>query len=111
MLLAQSPYVVRPALGLMLVALGGLTQAQEPANDAPPMKSEFKVDYRSPIRSYQVFSEPTPASWKESNDLVGRIGGWRAYARESRDGASTKPGAGPGPERDDPHAGHREKGR
>lgn len=105
MSLAQSSYVVRPALGLVLLALGGLTQAQQPAIDAPTMLPHFKVEYRSPIQSYQGFSEPVPVAWKESNDLVGRIGGWRAYARESSDGTrSIKPGLGS--ESDDPHAGH-----
>lgn len=109
MSLAKSSYVTRPALGLVLLVLGGLTNAQQPANSALTTLTTFKVEYRSPIRSYQGFSEPVPVSWKESNELVGRIGGWRAYARESRDGASIKPSLGS--ESDDPHAGHGESRR
>lgn len=109
MLLAQSSYVVRPALGLVLLAMGGLTQAQQPASAEPTMLHEFKVTYRSPIGSYQGFTDPVLVAWKESNDLVGRIGGWRAYARESRGGPNTKPSSES--ERDDPHAGHGESRR
>lgn len=109
MLLAQSSYVVRPALGLVLLAMGGLTQAQQPAIAEPTMLHEFKVTYRSPIGSYQGFTDPVLVAWKESNDLVGRIGGWRAYARESRGGPNIKPSSES--ERDDPHAGHGESRR
>lgn len=40
-----------------------------------------------------------PVPWREANEQVGRIGGWRAYAREAQtinaqDGAA---GAGPAP--------------
>lgn len=109
MLLAQSSYVVRPVLGLVLLVIGGLTQAQQPAIAERIAPSEFKVTYRSPIGSYHGFSDPVLASWKESNDLVGRIGGWRAYARESRGGPNIKPSTESG--NDDPHAGHGESRR
>jgi hypothetical protein len=49
-------------------------------------------------------------SWREANDRVRRVGGWRAYAREIQTGesaadearAATKPTAPAA----DPHAGH-----
>jgi hypothetical protein len=109
MLKAHSSYVVKLGFVVVLLVLSGLTQAQQHVTDATAMPPGFKVDYPSPIRSYQGFSEPTSAVWKEANDLVGRIGGWRAYARESRDGASVRPAGGS--ERDDPHAGHGESQR
>jgi len=109
MLLAQSSFVVRPALGLVLLAMVGLTQAQQPATAEPTKLPEFRVSYRSPIGNYQGFSDPVLTSWKESNDLVSQIGGWRAYARESLGGANLNPSIKS--ERVDPHAGHGESRR
>lgn len=56
-------------------------------------------------------------SWKEANDTVGRIGGWRAYAREAQQASRPAPvapaapaageTAGPAPAgRDAPHHRH-----
>lgn len=104
---AHSSYAVRLLFVVVLLVISGLTQAQQPVTDSTAVSPGFKVEYRSPIRSYQGFSEPSPAYWKEANDLVGRIGGWRSYARESRDVVSTRPASGS--ERDDPHAGHGER--
>ncbi len=41
--------------------------------------------YRSSLSDYRTLSEETPGSWKEINDTVGRIGGWRAYAKEAQE--------------------------
>lgn len=53
--------------------------------------------YRSSLAGYRLFSDEKLNSWKESNDQVGRIGGWRAYAKEAQEleaaGASTPSGA------------------
>lgn len=42
------------------------------------------VVYRSTLAGYHVFSDEKVGSWKEVNDNVGRIGGWRAYAKEAQ---------------------------
>ncbi len=39
--------------------------------------------WRSAFEGYRPFNEAPVASWREANDTVGRIGGWRAYAREA----------------------------
>jgi len=43
-----------------------------------------RVIYRSSLTGYRVLSDDQPRSWKETNDNVGRIGGWRAYAKEGQ---------------------------
>ena len=53
--------------------------------------------YRSALEGYQPFTDSKPVPWREANDNVGRIGGWRAYANEAQ---GTAP-AGQGP-----HSGH-----
>lgn len=44
--------------------------------------------WRSAFEGYQPYTEAPLASWRESNDQVGRIGGWRAYAREVQEAAA-----------------------
>lgn len=46
-----------------------------------------RVIHRSTLADYRVFSDEKLGSWKEANDNVGRIGGWRAYAKEARQAA------------------------
>lgn len=43
-----------------------------------------RVIYRSSLATYRALSDEKPASWKETNDNVGRVGGWRAYAKEAQ---------------------------
>ena len=40
------------------------------------------VHYQSPLKTYQGFSEQPLHNWREANELVGRIGGWRTYSME-----------------------------
>jgi hypothetical protein len=72
------------------------------------------LSHRAPLAGYQPFSDEKVVSWKEANDTVGRIGGWREYARESqqpgaaapvsRGGAGTAPAPTPAPAAG--HGGH-----
>lgn len=100
----QSFHFVGPAVGWGLLVFASLAHADQMASTAPATHREFKVNYRSPIDGYQGFADPALAPWKEANDTVGRIGGWRAYAREARGDVGVKPSTGT--ERDDPHANH-----
>lgn len=50
------------------------------ASSASPMA------YRSAFEGYKGFTEQPLQSWRESNDTVGRIGGWQSYAREGQGG-------------------------
>lgn len=38
--------------------------------------------YHSPFAGYRPFPEGALGSWKAVNEEVGRIGGWKVYARE-----------------------------
>lgn len=40
--------------------------------------------YRSAFEGYRRHDDQPVGSWREANDLVGRIGGWQAYAREGQ---------------------------
>ncbi len=63
--------------------------AQQPLPSAAlldPLDSTAKVpsvNHRSALGDYRRFSDEQLLGWREANDAVGRIGGWRAYAREA----------------------------
>ena len=57
-------------------------------------------------KRYPPFSDDKGFPWKEANDTVGKVGGWRAYAKEAQDPQTpgTQPPAAAGASA--PHAGH-----
>lgn len=67
-----------------------------PASDAAPTASAPQPaggsGYRSAFDGYRRFEEQKVVPWRESNDLVGRIGGWQAYAREAAGGEAMPAG-------------------
>ena len=67
--LAQSA-PAKPASG----ASSGAAAVARPAASA---------SYESAFDGYRRFDEQQVLPWRESNDLVRRIGGWQAYAREA----------------------------
>jgi hypothetical protein len=40
------------------------------------------LTYESSFSKYRRLGDQDPVAWREANDTVTRIGGWRAYARE-----------------------------
>lgn len=94
------------ALGLSFIAAlwGPIAAAQTPPTPAaPPAAALTELSWRSALADYQPFRDEKVQPWRASNDTVGAVGGWRAYAKEARQPASTGE-AVPAP---DPHAGHR----
>ena len=88
--LAGLPFVHAPA--------HAQTQPSTKALEPPSVKRADPTDpkaaippsiYRSSLSRYQAFTEPDVAPWRETNELVRRRGGWRAYAREAREPASS----------------------
>jgi hypothetical protein len=60
-----------------------------------------ELHHASPLTHYKPYADQVVQPWRASNDRVGQIGGWRAYAKEMADQpASTSPPA------TNPHAGH-----
>ena len=82
------PAVLRFALcaAFGLAALNA--QAQAPAKAARPDPLDAKASvpalrYASSLSTYRRGGDDQPVSWRDANDTVTRIGGWRAYAREA----------------------------
>ena len=42
------------------------------------------VQYRSPFHDYRTFGDSVRTPWRQANDEVARIGGWRTYLREAQ---------------------------
>jgi len=61
--------------------------AADPKAVVPPLV------YSSVLQGYRPNAEVAVGSWKDTNDNVGRIGGWRVYAKEARQPDAVAPGA------------------
>jgi hypothetical protein len=72
--------------------VAGIAQAQQPPPAAASASSVAGIGFRSSFADYKRSGEPALSAWREANDAVGRIGGWRTYAKEARpDPARTQP--------------------
>lgn len=78
--------------------------------------SASTLGYRSAFEGYRGFSDSPVGSWRQANDLVAKIGGWQAYAREAQGGPPARSASAPAAEGDKAmssmpgmpgHAGHR----
>lgn len=102
----------RPLWAFVLTSLTAAAGAQTAEPAAQQQSGLIDLTYRSTLHSYQRFSEEKVGSWRDANDNVGRIGGWREYAKESRqpDATGSTPPSGSGSTAPsgstDPHAGH-----
>ena len=104
------------ALTLLAAASASPVYAQAAEAGAPtnstvdPARSPASVPqlvYRSPFSTYRGESDTVQLPWREANDRVRAIGGWRVYARETQqhDGKSAPsepPATQPPPVRQSP---------
>jgi len=79
-LLASRWLVVLPALTSLSVSAQPAMTTAVPQASAQPASLAF----RSSLTGYTPFVDEKVTSWKDANDAVGRIGGWREYAKEAR---------------------------
>jgi hypothetical protein len=66
----------------------------QPNSEAAPEKG-LVIRYQSMLDGYQPYKEQPVSSWRQANDVVEKIGGWRAYAREAGTSEAVQPGAIP----------------
>ncbi len=104
---------ISPAVVLLVLALPAHAQPPRDAearNPGDPRAQVPSLQYSSPFAGYRPFAAGAVGPWKDVNDEVARIGGWKAYAREAyeaskqaapaTDGAAKAPAApkeSPGP--------------
>lgn len=79
----------RTAALAVFTAAPVLAAAQSGATPAVPQPV-----YRSVFEGYRAFTDEPVRPWRETNETVGRIGGWRAYAREAQSGDARPAAAG-----------------
>jgi hypothetical protein len=72
---------------------GSPTAAQATRSDPLDAKASVpSLTYRSSFSRYRGLSDDKPVGWREANDAVARIGGWRVYAREAQQPEATPTG-------------------
>lgn len=73
---------------LFTFLLAAQAQAQSPTTPRPdPLDPKAQVPsmrYESAFAQFRRIGDAKPVAWREANDAVARIGGWRAYAREAQ---------------------------
>jgi hypothetical protein len=99
--LQRRPWPAHLFAASLLATLPHATQAARP-DPLDPQVSVPRLTHESVFKQYRGQRDEKLRSWKDANDEVGRIGGWRAYARESQqpDAAASQPaGAASAPAR------------
>jgi hypothetical protein len=77
-------YTFTALLAALLLPATALAQSAQPPDPLNAKAAVAPLIYRSAFSGYKpLASEAPPLSWREANDAVERIGGWRAYAREA----------------------------
>lgn len=95
---------IKVLLPWTLALFAGLAFAQPPTDtEAPKPAPLTTLQYSSPIGAYQAYADQPVQSWREANDRVGQIGGWRTYAKEIK---MSDPASDKNSPASDPHSGH-----
>jgi hypothetical protein len=83
------PCVVRSALAAASLLASLTAQAQPADKTARPDPLDAKasvpaLSYESSFSQTRRPGDEKPVSWRDANDTVTRIGGWRVYARQAQ---------------------------
>jgi hypothetical protein len=71
--------------GLLAVALQAMPSVAAPRPDPADHKAQVPPQqHRSALQSYRRLGDNPPRDWREANENVTRIGGWRTYLREAQ---------------------------
>lgn len=107
----------------MLLASASYAQ-RNPVLPAPPAASPTPLKFDSVLTRYKPMTDQKLGAWREANDTVARVGGWRAYLKDAQTpdvmapGAVTNVPAAPdlavptvpgAPTKANPHKGHEAK--
>jgi hypothetical protein len=99
---------------LLPVALAFVGAAAEAQTPSPPKSDPLDaggsapaVTYRSPLAGYKGHADQPVGSWRQANDTVNKVGGWRAYAREAAQTGESAASAPSTPPAAGGHGGHK----
>lgn len=82
----------RPKWAFVLIASAAFpafAQTASSVSQTTGPAAQVELTYRSTFDAYQRFTDEKVGSWRDANDTVGRIGGWRSYAKEAREPAAS----------------------
>lgn len=99
------PIATSPPTGSGASRTGAITASATPNAAGTSMPLQFE----SVLSRYKPMTDQKLGSWREANDTVTRIGGWRTYLKESQAPdapVTTAPGTTAPPAAPNPHAGH-----
>ena len=69
------------ALSLFMPAFAAAQSNARP-DPADPKLGGAPVRYESAFAGYRAFTDEKVVSWRATNDLVQKLGGWQAFARD-----------------------------
>ena len=77
--------VVTTSLSLLALAATGLSFSTTGSADSHIVRTDANtsITYNSALSNYRPLDGSEKSGWKQSNDTVGKIGGWRTYANEA----------------------------
>jgi hypothetical protein len=79
-----SAFIFVAAVGFLATAQAQSVESRARAPDPGDAKAAVPpVRYESAFTRYRRNAEVEVGPWREQNDAVGRIGGWRVYGREA----------------------------
>lgn len=107
--------IASSATAALAMSIGASAQTVSRPDPANPKLEVPPVRYESAFAGYRPFRDGPVASWRESNELVEKLGGWKAFASDKvpdipgspgsgKEPASIAPSKAPGPAG---HAGHK----
>jgi hypothetical protein len=76
------------AVAALLLITGADAQVPSAAATRDPLDAKAPVPpvaHRSALGAYRASREVAVGSWRDANDTVTRIGGWRVYLREANE--------------------------
>ncbi|MDO9092727.1 MAG: hypothetical protein Q7U99_08860 [Rubrivivax sp.] len=95
------PCALPSLLFTLLLAAQAQAQSPTPARPDPtdPKAQVPAVRYESAFAQFRRSGDDKPVAWREANDAVARIGGWRVYTRQAQqpDPAAAEKPAVPAP--------------
>lgn len=77
--MASLAVAASPAAAQGAAASAAAAGSAAKGNDAPGAGR-----YRSAFAGFRAFAEQPVGSWRQANEVVSDVGGWRAYAREAQ---------------------------
>ena len=83
--MSRTSFALAFAFGVASASMIMVPVAQGQARPSPDPAAEKNMEtpavaYESPFKGYRKLEDQPVASWRDANDLVHKLGGWKAFA-------------------------------